>query len=430
MTALLSDPGLLLLTLFIVMLVLRVPIAISLGLSAAVVAWKFDMGIDMLPYNFFAGVAKVPLLAIPFFILAGFIMESAGIAARIVRLVENLVGDMTGGLAIATVAVATFWGAVSGSGPATVAALGLILIPAMVKNGYDKAFAAANVSVTSGLAIVIPPSIAFIVYGGIADASVPALFAAGIIPGLIVAGFLMITVYLISKKRGYRGLPRQESTWVVFKDAFWGVLTPVVILGGIYGGIFTPTEAAAVAIFYGLFVGVFVYKTFNSLSVLTHVLVESTKATSVIMFVVTCAGLFAWVASTVGLVERGAAVLLALSENPWVLLLLINIILFAAGMIMDAISIYYVLLPFLLPIVHHFGWNPVWFGVMMTVNLAVGQVTPPVAVNLYVGVQIANLTMEDITPPVIPLLIATIFALAVIVLFPPLTTFLPNLFGL
>lgn len=430
MTALLNDPGLLLLTLFLVMLVLRVPIAISLGLSAAVIAWKFDMGIDMLPYNFFAGVAKVPLLAIPFFILAGFIMESAGIAARIVRLVENLVGDMTGGLAIATVAVATFWGAVSGSGPATVAALGLILIPAMVKNGYDKAFAAANVSVTSGLAIVIPPSIAFIVYGGIADASVPALFAAGIIPGLIVAGFLMITVYLISKKRGYRGLPRQESTWTVFKDAFWGVLTPVVILGGIYGGIFTPTEAAAVAIFYGLFVGVFIYKTFNSLSVLTRVLVESTKATSVIMFVVTCAGLFAWVASTVGLVERGAAVLLALSENPWVLLLLINIILFAAGMIMDAISIYYVLLPFLLPIVHHFGWDPVWFGVMMTVNLAVGQVTPPVAVNLYVGAQIADLTMEDITPPVVPLLIATIIALAVIVLFPPLTTFLPNLFGL
>lgn len=430
MTALLNDPGLLLLTLFLVMLVLRVPIAISLGLSAAVIAWKFDMGIDMLPYNFFAGVAKVPLLAIPFFILAGFIMESAGIAARIVRLVENLVGDMTGGLAIATVAVATFWGAVSGSGPATVAALGLILIPAMVKNGYDKAFAAANVSVTSGLAIVIPPSIAFIVYGGIADASVPALFAAGIIPGLIVAGFLMITVYLISKKRGYRGLPRQESTWTVFKDAFWGVLTPVVILGGIYGGIFTPTEAAAVAIFYGLFVGVFIYKTFNSFSVLTRVLVESTKATSVIMFVVTCAGLFAWVASTVGLVERGAAVLLALSENPWVLLLLINIILFAAGMIMDAISIYYVLLPFLLPIVHHFGWDPVWFGVMMTVNLAVGQVTPPVAVNLYVGAQIADLTMEDITPPVVPLLIATIIALAVIVLFPPLTTFLPNLFGL
>lgn len=355
LNSLMSDPGLVLLILFIFMLVCRVPIAISLGLSAAIVSWLFDMGIDMLPYNFFAGVAKVPLLAIPFFILAGFIMESAGIAARIVRLVENLVGDMTGGLAIATVAVATFWGAVSGSGPATVAALGLILIPAMVKNGYDKAFAAANVSVTSGLAIVIPPSIAFIVYGGIADASVPALFAAGILTGLLVAGFLMLTVYLISKKRGYRGLPRQESTWLVFKDAIWGVMTPVVILGGIYGGIFTPTEAAAVAIFYGLFVGTFIYKTFNSWDKLLHVLFESVKATAVIMFVVTCAGLFAWVASTVGLVERGAAVLLALSDNPWALLFLINVILLAAGMIMDAISIYYVLLPFLLPIVHHFA---------------------------------------------------------------------------
>ena len=430
LNSLMSDPGLVLLILFIFMLVCRVPIAISLGLSAAIVSWLFDMGIDMLPYNFFAGVAKVPLLAIPFFILAGFIMERAGIAARIVRLVENLVGDMTGGLAIATVAVATFWGAVSGSGPATVAALGLILIPAMVKNGYDKAFAAANVSVTSGLAIVIPPSIAFIVYGGIADASVPALFAAGIVPGLLVAGFLMLTVYLISKKSGYRGLPRQESTWLVFKDAVWGVMTPVVILGGIYGGIFTPTEAAAVAIFYGLFVGTFIYKAFNSWDKLLHVLFESVKATAVIMFVVTCAGLFAWVASTVGLVERGAAVLLALSDNPWALLFLINVILLAAGMIMDAISIYYVLLPFLLPIVHHFGWDPVWFGVMMTVNLAVGQVTPPVAVNLYVGAQIADLTMEEMTPPVIPLLIATLVALAVIVLFPSLSTFLPTLWGL
>lgn len=427
---LLNDAGTMLLALFILLLIARVPIAVSLGLSAVIVAWKFDMGVEMLPYNFFAGVAKVPLLAIPFFILAGFIMDSAGIAARIVSLVENIVGDRIGGLAIATVAVATFWGAVSGSGPATVAALGLILIPAMVKNGYDKAFAAANVSVTSGLAIVIPPSIAFIVYGGIANTSVPALFAAGILPGLLVAAFLMVTVYIISRKRGYRGMPRTEPIWKAFKDAFWGVMTPVVILGGIYGGIFTPTEAAAVAVFYGLFVGVFIYKTFDSFEVLFRVLGESVKGTAVIMFVVTCAGLFAWVASTVGLVEKGAAVLLSLSENPWVLLLLINIILLAAGMIMDAVSIYYVLLPFLLPIVQHFGWNPIWFGVMMTVNLAVGQVTPPVAVNLYVGAQISGLTMEEITPPVIPLLIATLLALTIIVLCPALSTFLPTLWGL
>lgn len=424
------DPAIVLLVLFAVPLALRVPIAVSLGLSAAIVAFIYDMGIDMLPYNFFAGVAKVPLLAIPFFILSGFIMERSGIAARIVKLVETLAGDMTGGLGIAAVGVATFWGAVSGSGPATVAALGLILIPAMVKNGYDKPFAAATVSVSSGLAIVIPPSIAFIVYGGIANASVPALFAAGIVPGLIVSAFLMLTVWIISKMRGYRGVPRQIPIWSAFKEAFWGVMAPVVILGGIYGGIFTPTEAAAVSVVYGLFVGIFIYKTINSLSVITEVLVESVKATAVIMLVVTCAGLFAWVASTVGLVEKGAQALLSLSDNQWALLLLINVILLVAGMLLDAISIYYILLPFLIPIMAHFGWDPVWFGVMMTVNLAVGQVTPPVAVNLYVGARISNLSMEQITPPVMPLLVATLLALVVIVAFPSLSMFLPNLWGL
>ena len=429
-TSLFNDPAFWLLIAFVIPLVTRVPIAISLGLSALLVGWWWDMGVDMLSYNFFAGVAKVPLLAIPFFILAGFIMERAGIASRIVLLVETLVGDMTGGLAIATVGVATFWGAVSGSGPATVAALGLILIPAMVKSGYDKPFAAATVSVTSGLAIVIPPSIAFIVYGGIADVSVPALFAAGFVPGIIVAGFLGVSVFLTSRKKGYRGKPRTMPIRSALREAFWGVMTPVVILGGIYGGVFTPTEAAAVAIFYGLFVGVFVYRTIDKFSILVEVLVESVKATAVIMFVVTCAGLYAWVASTVGLVERGAAVLLSLSENPWVLLLLINVILFVAGMLLDAISIYYVLLPFLLPIMAHFGWDPVWFGVMMTINLALGQVTPPVAVNLYVGAKISGLTMEQITPPVLPMLAAATLALVVIVLFPDLTLFFPRLLGL
>ncbi len=425
-----TDPAFWLLILFVIMLACRVPIAISLGLSAVFVAWNWDMGIEMLSYNIFAGVAKVPLLAIPFFILAGYIMDKAGIAERIVRLVEALVGDVTGGLAIASVAVATFWGAVSGSGPATVAALALILVPAMLRSGYDRPFAAASVSVASGLAIVIPPSIAFIVYGGIADVSVPALFSAGIIPGIVVALFLMITVYLISRRRGYRGSKSQIGVWRAFREAFWGIMAPVVILGGIYGGVFTPTEAAAVAIFYGLFVGIFIYKTIKSMELMISMLVESVKATAVIMFVVTCAGLFAWVASTVGLIDRGAEILLSLSDNPWVLLLLINVVLLVAGMLLDAVSIYYVLLPFLLPLVVHFGWDPVWFGVMMTVNLAVGQVTPPVAVNLYVGAKICDLTMEQLTPAVLPLLLATLLALTVIVIFPELSTWLPALMGL
>ncbi len=298
----LHDPSFWLFICFLIPLLLKVPIALALGFAAMLVAWQWDMGLNMLSYNFFAGVAKFPLLAIPFFILAGFIMERAGIAARIIKLMETLTGRMTGGLAVVTVAVATFWGAVSGSGPATVAALGLILIPGMAAAGYDKSFSAATVSVTSGLAIVIPPSIAFIVSGGIANVSVPALFAAGFVPGLIVAGFIAITVLIISHKRGYRGRERDITVWQATKDAFWGILTPVVILGGIYGGVFTPTEAAAIAVFYGLFVGIFIYRTIDSPRILFEIFSSSVKSTAVVMVVVTCAGLFSWVASTVGLV--------------------------------------------------------------------------------------------------------------------------------
>lgn len=427
-----QDPAFWLLALFLVPLLLRVPIALSLGLAALVVVWRWDMGFEMLSYNFYAGIAKFPLLAIPFFILAGYIMERAGIASRIVALMEALVGSMTGGLAVATVVVATFWGAVSGSGPATVAALGLILIPGMAMAGYDKAFAAATVAVTAGLAIVIPPSIAFIVYGGVADVSVPALFAAGFLPGILVALCIMAAVLCISRKKGYRGTADRGPGELgrAFRNAFWGVMTPVVILSGIYGGVFTPTEAAAVAVFYGLFVGVFIYRTINSVAMLFEIFAASMRATAVVMIVVTCAGLFSWVASTVGMVEKGSAVLLSLSDNQWIVLLMINAILLLAGMLLDAISIYYVFLPFMLPLMAHFGWDPVWFGIMMTVNLAVGQVTPPVAVNLYVGANISGLTMEQISKPALPLIGASLLALVIIILFPQLSTWLPRVLGL
>ena len=428
--ALLHDPAFWMLALFVIPLLIRVPIALSLGLAALVVVWRWDMGFEMLSYNFYAGIAKFPLLAIPFFILAGYIMERAGIAARIVTLMETLAGSMTGGLAVATVAVATFWGAVSGSGPATVAALGLILIPGMTKAGYDKPFAAATVAVTSGLAIVIPPSIAFIVYGGVAEVSVPALFAAGFVPGVVVALFSMGAVLIISQRNGYRGGKTDLSVGRAFREALWGVLTPVVILGGIYGGVFTPTEAAAVAVFYGLFVGVFIYRTINSLKIVFEILASTVQATAVVMIVVTCAGLYSWVASTVGLVEKGSAILLSVSDNEWIVLFMINIILLLAGMLLDAISIYYVFLPFMMPIMAHFGWDPILFVIMMTVILAVGQVTPPVAVNLYVGANISGLSMEEISKSALPLIFASLLALVVIILFPQLSTFLPRALGL
>ncbi len=426
-----SDPAFWTLIVFLCPLLIKIPIAVALGGASFIVAWNWGLGFPMVSYNFFAGIAKFQLLAIPFFILAGVIMEKAGIAERIITFIKEVVGDVTGGLAIATVAVATFWGAVSGSGPATVAAIGLILIPGMVQGGYDKPFATAVVSVSSGLAIVIPPSIAFIVYGDLAQVSVGALFAAGVIPGILVALCIAVAVYLHSRKKGYRGEPRggMADLWRAFKDALWALFTPVVILGGIYGGVFTPTEAAAVAVFYGLFVGIFVYHTI-SFRVLYEILSSTVVGTAVVMIVVTCAGLYSWVGAAVGLIDKAAGVLLGISADPRIVLLMINIILLIAGMLLDAISIFYVFLPILLPIMAHFGWNPIWFGVMMTVNLAIGQVTPPVAVNLYVGANISGLTMEQIAKPAIPLIIAAVIALVFITVFPGITTFLPTILKL
>lgn len=426
-----TDPAFWTLILFLAPLLIRVPIAVSLGGAAIFVVWYWDMGFTMLSYSFYAGIAKFPLLAIPFFIMAGVIMEKVGIAERLIALIKQLVGDMTGGLAVATVIVAAFWGAVSGSGPATVAALGLILIPGMSEAGYDKAFAAAVVSVASGLAIIIPPSISFIVYGDIMQQSIGTLFAAGVLPGLLVAFCLCVMVYFISRKRGYRGAPRgsQKEVMRTFREAFWGLITPIIILGGIYGGVFTPTEAAAVAVFYGMFVGVVIYRTLT-LTMLYEILSETLLATSVVMIVVTCAGLYAWLGATVGLIDKIAGVLLSISENPVVILLMINIILLFAGMLLDAISIAYVFLPILMPIISHFGWDPIWFGVMMTVNMAIGQVTPPVAVNLFVGARISGLTMEDISRPAIPLIFASVVALVFITAFPIISTFLPKMMGM
>lgn len=431
MSAFFSDSSTWCILLFFLPLLLGVPIAISLGFASLAVAFVWDMGYQMFSYSFYAGIAKFPLLAIPFFVMAGVIMEKVGMASRLINLIKQLVGDMTGGLAVATVLVAAFWGAVSGSGPATVAALGLILIPGMVAAGYDKAFAAATVSVASGLAIIIPPSICYIVYGDIMEQSIGTLFAAGIIPGLIVAACLCVCVYLVSVKKGYRGEPRGSHAVVMkaWKDAFWALMTPVIILGGIYGGIFTPTEAAAVAVFYGLFVGCAIYHTMTW-KVFVQILIDTVESSAVVMLVVSCAGLYAWIGSTIGLIQKIADVLLGVSSNQYVTLLMINIILLIAGCLLDANSIMYVFLPMLMPIIKHFNWDPIWFGIMMTVNMAIGQVTPPVAVNLYMGARISGLQMEDMTPHVMPQLVASIIALTIITLFPICSTVLPHLFGM
>ena len=427
----LYDPALWTVLIFLFLLLIKVPIAISIGIASLAVAWQCDLGLPMTSYNFFANIAKFPLLAIPYFILAGNIMSRAGIATRIINLIRISFGKLTGGLAIATVIVAAFWGAVSGSPAATVAALGVILIPGMVDAGYSRPFATAVVSVSSGLSSVIPPSIAFIMYGVITGVSIGAIFAAGFIPGFIIAFCMIVSVYLSSRRHGYRGdnIERKPGDLrAAFKEAIFALLIPVIILGGIYGGIFTPTEAAAVACFYGLFVGVFVYRSLT-IKVIYEVLVDTLIGSAIVMFISACAGLYSWVSASVGLVEKTSALLIGISGNEYVTLLMIYIILIIGGMLLDAVSLMYVFMPLIMPVMANFGWDPVWFGVMLAIMVAIGCVTPPVAVSLFVGCRISGLTIEELTPPVLPLLFSMLCGMAVLSIFPQITMFLPKLMG-
>jgi tripartite ATP-independent transporter DctM subunit len=319
----------------------------------------------------------------------------------------------------------------SGSGPADTAALGTILIPTMAARGYAKPFAAALIASGGSIAIIIPPSIAFIIYGVITNTSVAALFAAGVFPGLLVGLALALPALLISRRHGWRGERWGSGAEIrqAFRDAVWGLLAPLVILGGIYGGIFTATEAAVVAVVYAAMVGLVVYRTVG-LRDLWDVAVETAVSSAVVLLIVAFGGLYSWAGSTAGVLDRITQRLLALSSEGWVALIIINLIVFVAGYLLDGISIFYIFLPIFLPLVAHFGWDPVWFGVMITVNVAIGQVTPPVAVNLYVAANVAGLRMEQVAGAVWPFVLAMLGALAVVAAWPPLSLWLPHAFGL
>jgi len=416
---------------FLVLLLLGIPVATSLGFTSIFLIWEYNLGIEVIGPNFYASVAKFQLLALPFFILAGLILDRCGISKRLIHLVSLLVGPIPGGLAVVTIIVGVIFAGISGSGPADTAALGVILYPAMVAMGYHKGYTSALIASTGSLAIVIPPSIAFIIYGVITATSVPALFAAGIIPGIMTALLLIVPSCYIAQKHGWKGerWGTGKEIWKAFKEAIWGLLAPGVILSGIYGGIFTATEAAVVAVFYGLFIGLFVYRSLT-LEILYGIFRDAVLSSAVVMFIVAFAGLFSWTGSTLGVMDKTSASLLSLSTNPFIILILVNVILFIAGMLMDAISIYYVFLPILIPIMNHFQWDPIWFGVVMTLNLAIGQITPPVAVNLYVIANIADLPLETISRSVLPFVAIMLVALFVTMLFPSLSLYLPTLFGL
>ena len=422
----------LILFVFMLLLLLGVPIGTVLGVSAVITVIAFNQGIGMLGVNFVSGIASFPLLAIPFFVLAGTIMEKAKLAAKIARLLELIVGRSVGGLAVVAVLTAMFWGAISGSGPATTAAIGLILIAPMVRHGYSKYFAAAIVATSSDLSIIIPPSIAFIIYGNITGTSVGTLFVAGIIPGIVMGLLVALMAYLISRKRGYRGLEERGSLkeiLVATKEAIWALLSPVIILGGIYAGVFTPTEAAVVAVFYSLFVAVFIYRSVTWRD-LVQTLVDSCVTSSVIMFIVVFAGIFSWTASVIGVVDMIANLIIKISPNAIVMIILVDILLLILGMFLDAISILYLVMPILLPVLATFQIDPIWFGVIFITALAIGQATPPVGVNLFTAANLVDGNLDSVAKEAIWFVVIETVGLIIISLLPQLSLYLPVSAGL
>jgi len=414
---------------FSLMIAIGAPIGTAMCLSSVTALLSEGMGLTMIPYNFYSAISKFLLLAIPFFILSGNIMEKAGISQKLIDFAQAFVGHIKGGLALVCVMVACFFAAISGSGPATVAALGAIIIPAMTRVGYTKGDAAALMATAGGIGIIIPPSITYVVYSSIAGVSTGDLFMAGIIPGLLMGLALFAASQWVTRKSD---LQRQEKTsakvrWIQFKDAIWGLMMPVIILGGIYGGIFTPTEAAAVSAVYGLVVGVFVYRTIH-LRELLDILVNTGRQSGSIMWTVGNAALMSWVLSVSGITSAITNFIIAVSNGHTVVFLLIlNVIILIAGCFIDGNSIMYIFLPIFLPVAKQLGYDPIALGIVMTMNIAIGMVTPPVGCNLYVACGVANIKVTEIIKPAVPYIIAAAAVLILVTYFPGISLFLLQL---
>lgn len=406
---------------FVLLLVLGVPISICLGLATLATI----IGADSLPIDYiaqvpFIAIDSLPIMAIPFFIAAGVLMGAGGLSKRLLNLADYFMGSLPGGIALVSIAASMFFAAISGSGPATVAAIGMITIPAMIERGYDKFFAGVVVAAAGAIGVMIPPSNPFVVYGVTAQQSIGSLFMGGIIPGILTGLALMVYTYFYSKKKGWKGIPREKNTKELIKvlwDAKWALLVPVIILGGIYGGIMTPTEAAAVAAFYGLIAGMFLYGelTFKSLG---DYLSEAVTSSSAIIILIAMATLFGNIMAIESVPESIAELMLSFSNNKYVILIIINIFLLFVGTFMEALAAIVILTPVLLPVMIQLGVNPVHFGIIMVVNLAIGFVTPPVGVNLFVAGTITGCKLTDLAVAVVPLLIIMAAVLLLITYIP------------
>jgi C4-dicarboxylate transporter, DctM subunit len=408
---------------FALLLFLSVPIGISIGLATLItIMVSGTIPVEFLAKELVTSVDSFPLMAVPFFILAGEIMGKGGISERLFNVANAMVGNKTGGFAIATIITCMFFAAISGSGPATVAAIGGIMIPAMVRQGYDKKFAAAVVAAAGSIGVIIPPSIPMVIYGVTGNVSIGDLFISGIVPGILVGLSMIIWAYIYSKKKGYRGMDEPTSMKKIAKatwDAKWALLIPIIILGGIYGGIFTPTEAAVVAVVYGLFASMALYRELK-IKDLPKVITDSALTTATVLIIVGTANAFGRLLTIEQIPAQIANALLSISTNPTVIILLITLLLLIVGMFMDTLAAIIILTPILLPIAVQIGYDPVHFGLLMVINLAIGFFTPPVGVNLFVASGISGVRMETLSKAVLPFLVAMLITLLFVTFIPQL----------
>ncbi|MCX2860682.1 TRAP transporter large permease [Paucibacter sp. PLA-PC-4] len=420
------------LTLMITMLLafaFSISIAVAIGGSAMLGIALFDPDkLVLAPKEMFTAIDKFPLAAVPFFILAGNLMENGGISRRLVEFAKSLVGGVQGGLPMTCVLTCMIFAAVSGSSVATTFAIGAILIPALIKHGYPREYAAALQATSAELGVIIPPSIPMILFGVSAEVSIGELFIAGIGPGLLIGGVLMLFVHLYCRWKGW-GLQDGDGRLGVAAatlQAGWALLMPVIILGGIYGGIFTPTEASVVAVFYALIVGLLIHREL-SLKDLIPVFRKSVISSAVIMFIIANAGLFAYLVTRAGIPEALGTWLTEVLQSPMWFLLGVNAALFVIGMFIETSAAIIVLAPILVPVAVHFGVDPVHFGMIMVVNLALGMITPPFGVNLFAACTVARISLDRIVKYLLPFVLVVIGCLMLITYLPPISLALRDL---
>ncbi len=421
--------GMWLLVIFIVLLFGGMPIPFAIAFSSFIALVATDMPLILIPQRIVAGIDSFALLAVPFFLLAGEIMKTGGLSKRLVRFANALIGHITAGLPMVLVLSATFFAAISGSAPATTASIGSIMVPEMEKKNYPKPFAAALAAASGPIGQMIPPSIPMVVWAVIANVSVVRMFLGGIIPGLLMAAALMLTSRFISVRNHYGTKEKKAAPheiWSTFKDGFWALMAPVIILGGIYCGVFTPTEAAAVAVAYGLLVGFFIYRELT-LADLPEIFIGAVKSTAVVIFVVAVASLFGWIMANEMIAPKIVQSVLGLTTNKYLLLLLLNVLLLLIGCFMDNIAAMIILSGVLTSIAAQVGIDPVHFGVIVVINFAIGMVTPPLGYSLFVGASISNQTIETVSRAVWPFLLCKIVVLGILTYIPWVVLALPTM---